>query len=399
LAAQAILVPHLSHCCIAFVSLRTMAVRLEKTTGGSNKFWTICIEDETQTEVSYGAIGAKPRTSHKDHSSAAEAEKFKAKLIASKKKEGYVEAKSGGDPVKEPASKKAKVESTSKTTRLECTDGGSNKFWEILVDGTKTVVSYGAIGASPKKSEKDFPSADAAKKFAAKMIGSKKKGGYKEVGGGATKDSSTPAGDGTLYVFGEAVTPYELEQRRDDWDTMEVMDTCREDIKHGVMKDAPAASKAVAEELHKSMPGLEDIAIVPGSEGSDGGEVIIISCSKKDAKAMCLEGLKFTKEFHKEYAKNAAVEKADFKKLTSYGFNLANKPGFSPMSDAEKKEHVADCDEAKELMKGTKIMAEKLTDHFVFCIKGGDITVSPFIFGGFASDGHIVGVLSSCVTT
>lgn len=317
-----------------------MAVRLEKTTDGSNKFWEIKIEHETETEVSYGAIGAKPRLSHKDHGSAEKAEKFMTSQINKKKKEGYVEA-TATDATEEPASKKPKVESTGdlKSTRLEDKSDGHMKFWEIEVHGSKTIVKYGAIDGTPRTQEKVHASAADARKFAAKMIGSKKKKGYQEVGGGA--DGVCSGDDGTLYTFGEAVTPFELEERRDDWDTSEVMDCCKSDIKHGVMKDAPAVAKAVAEKLHSSMPDLEDIPIVTGSSGSDGGEVIVISCTggKKSVIPACLKGLKFTKEFLDNYEKKAQVEQVDFKETVKYGFNLVKSPGFSGWDEAKRKDY------------------------------------------------------------
>jgi predicted DNA-binding WGR domain protein len=65
------------------------------------------------------------------------------------------------------------------TTRLEFVEGNSAKFWQIVISGSSTTVSYGKIGTSGQQQEKDHGSAAAAAKFAAKMIAEKEKKGYK----------------------------------------------------------------------------------------------------------------------------------------------------------------------------------------------------------------------------
>ena len=74
------------------------------------KFWEIHVENDDETVVEYGKIGAAPHVSHKDHGSAAEAKKFMDKMLKSKKKKGYTEVRTAeaGDDAKESNPKKNK---------------------------------------------------------------------------------------------------------------------------------------------------------------------------------------------------------------------------------------------------------------------------------------------------
>merc|ERR1712048_755901 len=134
------------------------------------------------------------------------------------------------------------------TTRLEYRGDGHNKFWEITVNGCSTVVNYGAIGASPRTSEKDHPSAKDAEKFKLKMVGTKKKEGYSEVGDAHTAGNGAKKGaDPHLFLFGTPCSGLELEKRRDDWDGPDGEDDlCSADQMHGSMNDAPTVAKGVA---------------------------------------------------------------------------------------------------------------------------------------------------------
>jgi predicted DNA-binding WGR domain protein len=69
------------------------------------------------------------------------------------------------------------------------TDDTSQKFWAIDVDGKGFTVQFGRIGTAGQSQTKTFPSADAARKAADKLIAEKTGKGYVEVGGAAT----TPA--------------------------------------------------------------------------------------------------------------------------------------------------------------------------------------------------------------
>jgi predicted DNA-binding WGR domain protein len=64
------------------------------------------------------------------------------------------------------------------TTRLTCTEAKSSKFWQITVEGDKTITVYGKIGSTGVTGEKSHKDAESAKSFATKEIASKQKKGY-----------------------------------------------------------------------------------------------------------------------------------------------------------------------------------------------------------------------------
>src|SRR5205823_9505888 len=80
-----------------------------------------------------------------------------------------------------PASKKGKVTmqpATSSTKRrFEFSEGNSNKFWEVAVDGSEVTVRFGRIGSQGKTNVKSLPDAAAARKQADKLIEEKTKKG------------------------------------------------------------------------------------------------------------------------------------------------------------------------------------------------------------------------------
>ena len=67
---------------------------------------------------------------------------------------------------------------------FEFSEGTSNKFWEVWVEGTKVLTRYGKIGASGQTTIKDEGSPAAAQKLHDKLVGEKTKKGYQEKGGG-----------------------------------------------------------------------------------------------------------------------------------------------------------------------------------------------------------------------
>src|SRR5688572_17539545 len=67
--------------------------------------------------------------------------------------------------------------------RYEFSEGSSNKFWEITLEGTRYKVRYGKIGANGQTTVKDFGTEEKAKKEYDKIIGEKVKKGYVLVGG------------------------------------------------------------------------------------------------------------------------------------------------------------------------------------------------------------------------
>jgi DNA ligase-1 len=72
--------------------------------------------------------------------------------------------------------------------RYELSDGSSNKFWEIRLDGTSFTTTFGRIGTEGQSSTKEWDSEEKAQKEYDKLVAEKTKKGYHLVGGrGAPK--------------------------------------------------------------------------------------------------------------------------------------------------------------------------------------------------------------------
>lgn len=77
--------------------------------------------------------------------------------------------------------------------RFEFSEGGSNKFWEVSIDGNGVVTTYGRIGASGQTTIKTEANAEKAKATCEKLVREKTKKGYVEVGGSAAPSPSRGA--------------------------------------------------------------------------------------------------------------------------------------------------------------------------------------------------------------
>jgi predicted DNA-binding WGR domain protein len=223
--------------------------RLTFVEGSSNKFWQITVEGD-KTITTYGKVGTKGVSGEKMHTDIEAAKKFAGKEIAGKEKKGYVisgsedaEGEDSTDRVEldQPASKKGRTKAADKkesvaleeadvkavpppskrgrtkvlqsenepekpvdiatpstesgaTTRLTCTEGNSSKFWQITVEGDKTITAYGKIGSNGVTGEKSHKDAESAKNFALKEIAGKQKKGYAiETSEKAVESSSSNA--------------------------------------------------------------------------------------------------------------------------------------------------------------------------------------------------------------
>ena len=69
---------------------------------------------------------------------------------------------------------------TSSKRRFEFVQGGSNKFWQLTVQGTEVSVAYGRIGTTGQTNNKQFATTADALKHADKLIGAKTAKGYVE---------------------------------------------------------------------------------------------------------------------------------------------------------------------------------------------------------------------------
>lgn len=66
--------------------------------------------------------------------------------------------------------------------RYEFVEGKSSKFWEIELDGSQVTTRWGRIGSKGQAKTKDLDSPEAAQKEYDKLVKSKTKKGYQEVG-------------------------------------------------------------------------------------------------------------------------------------------------------------------------------------------------------------------------
>ncbi|MFT3710963.1 MAG: WGR domain-containing protein [Archangium sp.] len=174
----------------------------EFSEGTSNKFWEVWIEGNSLM-TRYGKIGANGQQTVKDEGSPAGAQKLFDKLVREKTGKGYVEKGGGGGApaaaAPAPAAKKEAAPAAKKEAppaaaaapvqveegfrRFEFSEGSSNKFWEVKVEGEQQIIRFGKIGTAGQTKEKDFDSAGEAKADTKKLIAEKTGKGYTEVGG------------------------------------------------------------------------------------------------------------------------------------------------------------------------------------------------------------------------
>jgi DNA ligase-1 len=89
------------------------------------------------------------------------------------------------DQLTSPPSAKAaiaKTNSSNTVRRFEFSEGNSNKFWEIAVQGVEVTVRYGRVGSSGQTKVKSFSDGAAAVDYADKLVDEKTAKGYQPVG-------------------------------------------------------------------------------------------------------------------------------------------------------------------------------------------------------------------------
>lgn len=178
----------------------------EFSEGTSNKFWEVWVEGN-QVFTRYGKIGAAGQVTLKDEGTPANAQKLHDKLVREKTGKGYAEKGGGAEPApkakaapepahaaepakkqavkKEPAKKEAPAPETAPAAtggiRLEFTEAGSSKFWQIAVSGSSYTATWGRIGTPGQSQTKTFSSEWEAKSERNKLVEEKKKKGYQVV--------------------------------------------------------------------------------------------------------------------------------------------------------------------------------------------------------------------------
>eukprot|EP00931_Biecheleriopsis_adriatica_P012885 TRINITY_DN114144_c0_g1_i1.p1 TRINITY_DN114144_c0_g1~~TRINITY_DN114144_c0_g1_i1.p1 ORF type:complete len:341 (-),score=77.03 TRINITY_DN114144_c0_g1_i1:61-1035(-) len=189
-------------------------------------------------------------------------------------------------------------------------------------------------------------------------------------------------------------------------------------VQHRPMEDAPEVAKEVAHALQTAFPGLAGVQMVcRNSEGDDGGEVVVIANPGADAKEACFKALAICTEVEEKGATfgplsdHVQFEEKDWNNFLERGFNrdpppkprIAQEEGADAgqgeaQEEGEEEDEDEDVDEDDEDGQGilalTRVMAEKLTQGFEFTFSDR-LSVAPMLYGGFASDGSIVGILTS----
>jgi uncharacterized protein (TIGR02996 family) len=89
--------------------------------------------------------------------------------------------------------------------RYELTEGASNKFWQIELEGTSFTTTYGKVGTTGQTTVKSFADEAAAATEYDKLIAAKVKKGYQLVDGGTASAAAPSAGD-PQAVYQQALT-------------------------------------------------------------------------------------------------------------------------------------------------------------------------------------------------
>ena len=84
-------------------------------------------------------------------------------------------------PAEKPATARTPAPPESLVRRFEFIAGGSRKFWEIALAGTRFTVSWGKIGMEGQSQEKTFPDEERARRESEKLIAEKLRKGYEEI--------------------------------------------------------------------------------------------------------------------------------------------------------------------------------------------------------------------------
>lgn len=95
--------------------------------------------------------------------------------------------------------------------RYELSDGSSNKFWEIALDGSSLTLRWGRVGTSGRTKSQSFASSAEAKAAYEKLVAEKVAKGYGELASGTepkpkskpTKAARARGGDGLSKMLGE----------------------------------------------------------------------------------------------------------------------------------------------------------------------------------------------------
>lgn len=210
-----------------------------------------------------------------------------------------------------------------------------------------------------------------------------------------------------LYLFNPC-SAVELAERYGSFLHPKCKDVFDKSVMHRGMSEAPEAARDIATALAGAFGTvLQEFALDRDEDFDHGSEVIVISNASADTKQTCLDALGIPKEPSAEIADDfpekinnfydlALVSAEDWSQHLEHGLRTKEPPD----DNEDEEEDDEDKDDQKvpsELIAGTRLMAERLRDHFTFRFKAAQtdfIHEEPVIFGGFADDGSIVGVLT-----
>lgn len=184
-----------------------------------------------------------------------------------------------------------------------------------------------------------------------------------------------------LHLF-EPCSARELSERRGcstHW-SMYGSHIVAEGVEHYGMDTAPTAAQEVANDMQNAAPDLQNTNIISG-ESDENGEIVVIANAGDDPKLACFKALGFVASDPDEFInlfQLTTLCKRSWHKYLNRGFNVGDKDD--------------------GLLAITKMMAERLSGHFEFSFSGG-VVCAPVIYGGYAADGSIVGVISARVRT
>lgn len=244
----------------------------EYVDGKSSKFWEIA-KSGTKVTTRYGRIGSDGQTTTKDYGSAAEAKAAYDKLIEQKTGKGYAAAKkSGAKKTTKKAAKKTAKKAAKKpavgsdsvldgSIRYELSDGKSNKFWEVLVDGAQVIVCYGRIGTDGTTKGKKHKDANAARAEAGKLRAEKEAKGYQRVGPGTAKAARNEPLEAKIDADADHADAYLV---YGDW--LQAQGDPRGEliaIQHALSSKPPAARRKKLEAAEKDLLTRYDVHFVP----------------------------------------------------------------------------------------------------------------------------------------
>jgi len=174
------------------------------------KEFSIKLDGNTTTKT-YGAVGGPHETVVATHDDNHAANVLVKRLLDLKEANGYKITEQKIGAAKGAASSASSMVVDEEATAgdddatdddvyayLEFVDGKSSKFWQIKIDGSSTVGSWGKIGTAGQSQTKSWASPAAARDFAEKQTQSKISSGYVLLRGTKKSQSAAkPAGKAT----------------------------------------------------------------------------------------------------------------------------------------------------------------------------------------------------------